>query len=156
MRHFSDQTKRYDDMENFYIALNAVLPMFIMLFIGFAIRKLNILKESFLPQLNKLVFTVFFPFLMFNNIYGSDFGSVINPKLLIFAVIAVAVIYLLSVGFTLIVEKSNYSRGAMIQAIYRSNFVLMGMPIVENIFRNDRRACYGNCADVQYSCRNHA
>lgn len=121
-------------MENFYIALNAVLPMFIMLFIGFAIRKLNILNESFLPQLNKLVFTVFFPFLMFNNIYGSDFGSVFNPKLLIFAVVAVAVVYMLSVGFTLLVEKSNYSRGAMIQAIYRSNFVLMGMPIVENIF----------------------
>lgn len=121
-------------MENFYIALNAVLPMFIMLFIGFAIRKLNILKESFLPQLNKLVFTVFFPFLMFNNIYGSDFGSVFNPKLLVFAVVAVAVVYMLSVGFTLLVEKSNYSRGAMIQAIYRSNFVLMGMPIVENIF----------------------
>ena len=54
-----------------------------------------------------------------------------NPKLLIFAVAAVAVVYMLSVGFTLIVEKSNYSRGAMIQAIYRSNFVLMGMPIVE-------------------------
>lgn len=121
-------------MENFYIALNAVLPMFIMLFIGFAIRKLNILKESFLPQLNKIVFTVFFPFLMFNNIYGSDFGSVFNGQLLIFAVVAVAVVYMLSVGFTLIVEKSNYSRGAMIQAIYRSNFVLMGMPIVENIF----------------------
>ena len=126
--------QRYDFMENFYISLNAVLPMFIMLFIGFAIRKLNILKESFLPPLNKLVFTVFFPFLMFNNIFGSDFGSVFNPKLLIFAVAAVAVIYVLSVGFTLIVEKSNYSRGAMIQAIYRSNFVLMGMPIVENIF----------------------
>lgn len=126
--------QRYDFMENFYISLNAVLPMFIMLFIGFAIRKLNILKESFLPPLNKLVFTVFFPFLMFNNIFGSDFGSVFNPKLLIFAVAAVAVIYVLSVGFTLIAEKSNYSRGAMIQAIYRSNFVLMGMPIVENIF----------------------
>ena len=54
--------QRYDFMENFYISLNAVLPMFIMLFIGFAIRKLNILKESFLPQLNKLVFKVFFPF----------------------------------------------------------------------------------------------
>lgn len=125
-------------MENFYIALNAVLPMFIMLLIGFVIRKFNILKESFLPHLNKLVFTVFFPFLMFNNIYGSDFGDVFNPQLLIFAVIAVAIIYMLSVGFTVLVEKSNYSRGAMIQAIYRSNFVLMGMPIVENIFGNGK------------------
>mgnify|MGYP002659290006 CR=1 FL=1 len=62
-------------MESFFVALNAVLPMFIMLFIGFLVRKLKILQDSFLPQLNKIVFNVFFPFLMFNNIYGSDFSS---------------------------------------------------------------------------------
>ena len=125
-------------MESFFVALNAVLPMFIMLFIGFLVRKLKILQDSFLPQLNKIVFNVFFPFLMFNNIYGSDFSSVFSPKLLAFAVIAVFAIYFLSIGFTLLVEKSNYSRGAMIQAIYRSNFVLMGLPIAANIFGKDK------------------
>ena len=48
-------------MESFFVALNAVLPMFIMLFIGFLVRKLKILQDSFLPQLNKIVFNVFFP-----------------------------------------------------------------------------------------------
>lgn len=67
-------------MESFFVALNAVLPMFIMLFIGFLVRKLKILQDSFLPQLNKIVFNVFFPFLMFNNIYGSDFSSVFQPE----------------------------------------------------------------------------
>ena len=43
-------------MESFFVALNAVLPMFIMLFIGFLVRKLKILQDSFLPQLNKIVF----------------------------------------------------------------------------------------------------
>ena len=59
--------KRGDFMESFFVALNAVLPMFIMLFIGFLVRKLKILQDSFLPQLNKIVFNVFFPFLMFNK-----------------------------------------------------------------------------------------
>lgn len=67
-------------MESFFVALNAVLPMFIMLFIGFLVRKLKILQDSFLPQLNKIVFNVFFPFLMFNNIYGSDFSSVFQSE----------------------------------------------------------------------------
>ena len=115
-------------------AAAAVMSCIIMLFIGFLVRKLKILQDSFLPQLNKIVFNVFFPFLMFNNIYGSDFSSVFSPKLLAFAVIGVFTIYFLSIGFTLLVEKSNYSRGAMIQAIYRSNFVLMGLPIAANIF----------------------
>ena len=42
------------------------------------------------------------------------------------------------IGFALIFEKSNKSRGALIQAIYRSNFVLMGLPIVGNIFGSGR------------------
>lgn len=67
-------------MESFFVALNAVLPMFIMLFIGFLVRKLKILQDSFLPQLNKIVFNVFFPFLMFNNIYGSDFFKRFQPE----------------------------------------------------------------------------
>lgn len=49
-------------MESFFVALNAVLPMFIMLFIGFLVRKLKILQDSFLPQVNKIVFNVFFRF----------------------------------------------------------------------------------------------
>jgi predicted permease len=32
------------------------------------------------------------------------------------------------------VEKDNYNRGAMIQALYRSNFVLLGFPIAINLF----------------------
>lgn len=90
--------KRGDFMESFFVALNAVLPMFIMLFIGFLVRKLKILQDSFLPQLNKIVFNVFFPFLMFNNIYGSDFSSVFSPKLLAFAVIGVFTIYFCQSG----------------------------------------------------------
>lgn len=125
-------------MSNFLVALYAVLPMFIMLAIGFIVRKIKVIEESYIPMLNKIVFNVFFPFLMFNNIYAFDISAEFNAYLLLYAVIAVAVIYGLSVGFALLFEKSNKSRGALIQAIYRSNFVLMGLPIVGNIFGNGR------------------
>ncbi len=125
-------------MSNFFVALYAVLPMFIVLAIGFTVRKMKVIEEAHLPVLNKIVFNVFFPFLMFNNIYAFDLSADFNASLLLYAVVAVAVIYGLSVGFALIFEKSNKSRGALIQAIYRSNFVLMGLPIVGNIFGSGR------------------
>ena len=125
-------------MSNFFVALYAVLPMFIMLAIGFTVRKMKVIEEAHLPVLNKIVFNVFFPFLMFNNIYAFDLSADFNAAILLYAVVAVAVIYGLSVGFALIFEKSNKSRGALIQAIYRSNFVLMGLPIVGNIFGSGR------------------
>ena len=117
-------------MSNFFVALYAVLPMFIMLAIGFTVRKMKVIEETHLPVLNKIVFNVFFPFLMFNNIYAFDLSADFNASLLLYAVVAVAVIYGLSVGFALIFEKSNKSRGALIQAIYRSNFVLMTSMLV--------------------------
>lgn len=125
-------------MSNFLIALYAVLPMFIMLLIGFVVRKVGVIEESHLPVLNKIVFNVFFPFLMFNNIYAFDISSDFSASLLLYAVVAVAVIYGLAFLFTILFEKSNKSRGALIQAIYRSNFVLMGLPMVGNIFGSGR------------------
>lgn len=87
------------------MALYAVLPMFIMLAIGFTVRKMKVIEEAHLPVLNKIVFNVFFPFLMFNNIYAFDLSADFNASLLLYAVVAVAVIYGLSVGFALIFEN---------------------------------------------------
>lgn len=125
-------------MSNFFVALYAVLPMFIMLAIGFVVRKAGVIEEPHLPVLNKIVFNVFFPFLMFNNIYAFDISSDFSISLLLYAVVAVAVIYGLAFLYAMFFEKSNKSRGALIQAIYRSNFVLVGLPMVGNIFGSGR------------------
>ncbi len=69
-------------MSNFFVALYAVLPMFIMLAIGFTVRKMKVIEEAHLPVLNKIVFNVFFPFLMFNNIYAFDLSADFNASLL--------------------------------------------------------------------------
>ncbi|MCR4942882.1 MAG: AEC family transporter, partial [Clostridium sp.] len=54
-------------------------------------------------------------------------------KLTIFSVSLVLIMYLLALLFVLKIEKSNKKRCAMIQAIYRSNFVLMGFPVAANL-----------------------
>lgn len=71
----------------------------------FYCAKMKVIEEAHLPVLNKIVFNVFFPFLMFNNIYAFDLSADFNASLLLYAVVAVAVIYGLSVGFALIFEN---------------------------------------------------
>lgn len=87
-----------------------------------------------------MIFVVLFPALMFNNLYGKELSDAFNPRLAAFAVGMLAAIYIATVVFVLKVEKSQKSRGAMIQAIYRSNFVIMGIPIVANIFGSENLA----------------
>ena len=92
-------------MPNFLVALYAVLPMFIMLAIGFTVRKMKVIEEAHLPVLNKIVFNVFFPFLMFNNIYAFDISADFNASLLLYAVIAVAVFTLYRLDFRLYLKN---------------------------------------------------
>lgn len=119
---------------DFLVCLNAVLPLIIFMLIGMGIRKAKLLTREEVGKLNHMVFIVFFPVMMFTNIYGHELKDIVDPHLVIFALSAIMGIYFLSVLIVTRIEKHPKSRGAMIQAIYRSNFVIMGLPVAINIF----------------------
>lgn len=118
---------------SFLTALQAVLPMFILIAIGMIVRKLGMIDKEENRRLNKMTFTVFFSALMFNSIYRNGISKVVDYKLVIYGIICVFAVYILTTVFVLRVEKNDRSRGALIQAIYRSNFVIMGFPIAANV-----------------------
>ena len=121
-------------ISNVVICLNAVLPLFIYIVIGIVIRKTGMMTDKENKRLNKVLFTFFYPVLMFDNIYSADLSSVFDVRLIIFAMTFVAVSVVV-ISFVIVrIEDDNAARGAMIQAIYRSNFVIMGVMVVQNIF----------------------
>lgn len=105
--------------------------------LGFIARKSGIVRESVLPDINKLVFCIFLPLLLFSNIYGSEILGVVRPKLILFTLSAIMIVYLAAVVFSMLIEKNNMSRGSIIQGIYRSNLILMGMPLAASIYGNE-------------------
>lgn len=124
-------------LANFIIAVEAVLPIFLLILLGMGARKMNFMNDAELSHANKAIFQIMFPFTMFYNIYSADFTGVILPGYFAFCMLMLAFIYVLSVAVTLAVEKDNYSRGAMVQAIYRGNFVLMGLPLMQNLMGDE-------------------
>ena len=121
-------------LSNFIVAAEAVIPMFIIIFLGVLIRKMGLIDREQGKKFNKVVFLCCFGPLMFTNLYGKESSQAIDPKLIIFTLAVFFALYFLTVVFVLKVEKSPKSRGAMIQAIYRSNFIIMGLPVVQNVF----------------------
>jgi predicted permease len=121
-------------LSNFLVCLGAVLPMFILMIIGICVRRGKLLTDGEVKKLNHMVFVVFFPAMMFQNLYGADIASVFSVRLIVFGIACVLGVYFVSMFIVLKVEKSPASRGAMIQAIYRSNFVIMGLPVTMNIY----------------------
>ena len=121
-------------LSNFLVCINAVIPLFILLVIGYLVRRTGLLKDEEVHRFNHMVFLVFFPPLMFQNLYGNNDGFLPDGKLLLFAVPFILCVILLSIPLVRKIEKNPRSQGAMIQAVYRSNFILMGLPVAINIF----------------------
>lgn len=108
--------------------------MFLMLLVGCLLRRSRCVSDSELNKFNSIVFHTLFPFLMFNNVYGSAIHDVLDPRLIIFTLLCVFAVYFGGILLAVNIEPDRRSRGAMIQAVYRSNFVIMGLPIAANIY----------------------
>ena len=124
-------------MESFWIAFYAVLPFLLYLAFGAIARKTGAADKDFLNKLNTFVFKVFFPILMFKNVYWVGSGFTLNLHFVAFALISLfAVIAVLMLTVPRIV-KENPRRGVIVQGIYRSNIVLFAIPLAENIYGSD-------------------
>jgi len=120
-------------MENLILSFNVVLPLFVNMALGYALRCLHMLDETTQKNLNKLVFKVFLPIYLFNNIYTTDISASFDPVLLALVIGGILAIFLLLMLLIPGIEPQNARRGVMIQAIFRSNFVLFGLPVAVSL-----------------------
>ena len=125
---------------NFVVAVSAVTPMFCLMAIGAFVKYKKWLSEEELNHMNRMVFRVFFFCLMFHSIYTTDLAATFRPKLMLFGALGVLTVFALAFLIVPKIEPENRRRGVMIQAIFRSNFVLFGVPIVSNIFGDENIA----------------
>ena len=124
-------------MESFTICLNAVLPIFLLMAVGYAARCFHLLDRADVAKINKIVFRAFMPAMVFYNIYSSDLSSAVRGSLLAYAVLGVLAEFLISSGYALLFVKDIHRRGVVIQGLFRSNFVIIGLPIAESLVGGD-------------------
>lgn len=120
--------------DSFLLSVHAVIPMFCMLLVGVLLKRFKVLGDEELPKINNLVFSVFLPLLVFSGIYKSDLSDAIDAGFILFTLAALLLVFFGGVILALLIEKNNASRGAIIQAIFRSNITIMGIPLVSGIY----------------------
>ncbi len=121
-------------MESLKLSFNAISPIFILMALGYFLKRIKIADKQGFDTINKLVFKVFLPVLLFYNIYKADLGKVFDIKLICFSVVGIFVAFLLGYFVTIFVTKDNKKRGAMLQGFFRSNFALLGLPLIGYIY----------------------
>ncbi len=122
-------------MDNsFVFAVNAVSPILLTVVIGYILKKATLLTADLAKAINKLVFRVFLPVMLFNNIYKiSDLGS-FRPGYIIYCVSAVAVIFALCLVFVIFFTKDPKKRASLLQGSFRANYALIGIPLAEALY----------------------
>ena len=118
-------------ISNFIFSCNVVLPVFLLLFVGYLLRR-DILDPRTTGRLNWIVFNCALPLLLFRDISGSDLSSALDIELISFAAISTlivfAVIYFLAPKLVKPEEE-----GAFIQGVFRGNYAIVGLSIMANI-----------------------
>lgn len=117
--------------EIFLFAFNGVMPIVLLIFLGWGLRRIGMLNDAFLQTANKFVFNVSLPVLLFYNVYSISGLREISWSTVVFAGIVILLLFFSGLVFGNILTKDNRQKGVIWQAFYRSNFAIIGLPLSE-------------------------
>ena len=118
----------------FMTAVNAIVPIILLILLGYALKRINFLKGDFLRMGNKLVFNILLPCMLFINIYDNMSGfDAIRWDVIIYSLIVICVIFGIGLFAAVITTKKAERRGVILQCAFRSNFAIIGLVLVERL-----------------------
>ena len=118
---------------SFLLSLNAIVSIFVMMAVGYGAKRMLALDKESIRRFNSLVFHTLLPIMLFKNIYTSDIRGGLDLRCLGLALSVLGVLFLFTWRLVKRVEPANDQRGVMIQASFRSNFLLLGMPLIQEL-----------------------
>lgn len=121
-------------LQNFIICVNAVIPSAIYLIIGIILKMAGVVSDEDVKKFAHVVFVALYPFIMFDNLYGKSMGDDFDLLLVVYCVAFTCVQIAVSWLIVVRIEKEDRNRGTMIQSAFRSNIILMGLPVGINLF----------------------
>ena len=125
-------------MANIIFTVNCVLPVFLVILIGYFLKRFGLMKQSFADNASDLVFWLFLPAMIFRQISAVDPSTLQGfEKTALVGGLSVTVHFLLLTVIFNKVIKDPLSRGAFIQGSFRCNYALIGVPLAINLFGSE-------------------
>ena len=113
----------------FWVAMNALLPIILMILLGYGLKQKGFLSEDFLKSGNWVIFYICFPAMLFINVYDIENFAAINWPLVLYCIAMMLVIFVLGMVTAVLVTPVPKRRSVIWQSTFRSNFVILGMAI---------------------------
>lgn len=120
-------------MENLIFSLNATVPVFAMIILGMLFKKIGIIDDVFASKMNKFVFLIPLPVLLFKDLATLDFKEIWDTKFVLFCFF-ITIFSILIVTILSFLLKNKKNQGEFIQASYRSSAALLGIALIQNVY----------------------
>jgi len=124
-------------MNDLLFSINAVAPLFILITAGYVARQFNFVSDRFLTEATRFTFRFLLPLMLFQNIRNFFHGEFTDKVLIFTAMAGVCTVIILLLCIVPLFVKRRGQRGSMIQGIYRSNFVIYGIPLITGMYGED-------------------
>lgn len=120
-------------MENILFSLNVMAPLFIMVLLGHLMKRFGFLDDDFLNKANRFAFQFAFPASVFSSLYSTEFTAQ-DVHLILFSIAGLILFVVALMIFAPKVIKNPKTCGAFIQACHRGSYVVISLPLANNIF----------------------
>ena len=121
-------------MTDILFAINATAPIVLMVVVGYFLKRIGLLDPSLGKALNKLVFRVFLPAMLFLNMYKIQSFADIDFTFVWYTLGATVILFAIAIPTVRMMTKENPKRGALLQSVFRANYALVGIPLATSLF----------------------
>ncbi|MDD5884057.1 MAG: AEC family transporter [Firmicutes bacterium] len=121
-------------MENFTFALNATIPVFLVIALGYILQRVHFLNDAFNKTANEFVFRCALPVSLFRSIAGMDFYGEFDLDFCLFCFLGTTAIFLGIWAAAWLFMKDRGQVGAFSQASARSSAAVLGIALAVNIY----------------------
>jgi len=121
-------------IDNIIFTGNVVAPVFLLVALGYLLKRLNIINENFVDVTSKFVFSVSLPALVFINLSDIDLSAAIDLNQIIYIYSATLITFFLIWIFSIPLIKDAKNLSVFVQGAYRSNYAIVGLAIISKLF----------------------
>lgn len=119
------------DTDTLLYAMNAVLPLLLLIGLGYILSRIGFLSTEFLVYANRFVFRIALPALLFYTIYSASGLEDIRWNVVLYTTIGVLLLFGLGIIIVMLFVKDPKQKGVILQGFYRSNMTIIGVPLAD-------------------------
>ncbi len=124
-------------MQNLLLILNLVTPVFLIIILGYFLKRIGLINDAFVSLSSKLVFSVALPALIFTEVSKLSLNEVLDFKLIGFVYVGTLLSFFLVWIFSKPFIKVGSDRGVYIQGSFRGNFAIVGLALIASVYGNE-------------------